>query len=184
MSTYPKWFPENDYGAKSVDFHRSTANVPYISLLLIIITGVLSPFLLLIIVHPEIDFIVGMILYSLAFLITLRLCYRLLGRKPITLIVKPDTVQVKYLFKKKEIRPDNLSEISILKRLNKTKVDYFLNIKISTSSKEIKIIPADFKNNPTLFNTLEKIASTAKVYFDPEIKTLMLEPTPNREDVR
>lgn len=109
-NVYPRWFPTEN-GPVSVDYDRSTVNFPYISLSIIVLSGVLSPFLLLIIVHPLIDFIVGGLLYSLALGLAVRLAYRLFGKKPLTVAVKDKAIVVKYLFKKKAIRPDNIESV-------------------------------------------------------------------------
>lgn len=69
----------------------------------------LSPFLLIIIVPPLIDFIVGGLLYALG--LAVRLAYRLFGRKSLTGIVKDNIIVVKYLSKKKTIRPDNIEHV-------------------------------------------------------------------------
>ena len=163
---YPKWFPDDNSQAKAVDYHRTTVNIPYISLLSIILIGVLSPFLFVLIVHPLIDFIVGSILYTIAFLIALRLAWRFMGRIPITIAIKKDTIEVKYLFKKKEIRPDNIMWVTYLDRKDNHPL---IKINLSTSKKPIYFNPEDFKENTLVIKNIIRIARKANLPMDERI---------------
>lgn len=172
--TYPRWFPA-EKGPVAVDYDRSTLNFPYISLSIIVLSGVLSPFLLLIIIHPLVDFIVGSLLYALALLMAVRLAYRFFGRKPLTTIVKDNIIIVKYLFKKKTIRPDNIESVewSNLEIGNTSATVY-----ISTSHKPIVLHFDSFTNSDSLMNQLVKICSLNNLDFPQSVSQIKHETIP------
>lgn len=173
-NVYPRWFPTEN-GPVAVDYNRSTLNLPYISLSIIVLSGVLSPFLLLIIVHPLIDFIVGVLLYALALGLAIRLAYRMFGRKPLTVLVEGNIIIVKYLFKKKAIRPDNIEYVD----WEESNLKYVTAIvHISSSRKPIVLRLQDFNNSMYLLRTLVLICGLKGLAIPEFVKNVLHEDTP------